>query len=222
MRFLHAVFILALAACGQISGDGQAQNTREVTQMQAHFDLAVRRVAPVAERWCHEHAPLRDCNFQIAIDTRPGLAANASQSYAPNGQPVLTFTSAMIAEARNADELAFIVAHEAAHHIAGHIPRLRLLASTGVDAPDALGLFDAGASFGRPSAEGVARARAKLKDFELEADAVGAQIAAEAGFDPMIAAEILRRMPDPGRHPSGSHPANADRLRAIRLAVADR
>ena len=31
--------------------------------------------------------------------------------------------SALIAEARSADELAFVLGHEAGHHIAGHIPK---------------------------------------------------------------------------------------------------
>lgn len=222
MRILLAGLILALAACGQINIDGRAASAPEVTQTKGHFDVAVQQIEPVAEQWCRERAPLRNCDFKIMIDSQPGLAANASQSYAPNGQPVLTLTTAMIADAQNADELAFILAHEAGHHIAGHILRLRQLASTGVDGPNALGLFDAGEPFANPSREGVALARTKLKGFELEADAFGAQISADAGFDPLIAAEILRRIPDPGVHASGSHPANSDRLQAIRSAVAGR
>lgn len=222
MRILLMVFILTSVACGQIDIDRSAASSLAVTQTREHFAQVVDRVEPVAEQWCLDRAPARNCDFQIAVDTRPGLAANAKQSYAPNGQPVLTLTTAMISDAQNADELAFIVAHEAAHHIAGHIQRLRHLASTGVDAPHALGLFDAGEPFATPSRERVALARTKLKEFELEADAFGAQIAAQAGFDPILAAEILRRIPDPGVHASGSHPANSDRLEAIRLAVAGR
>ena len=37
----------------------------------------------------------------------------------------------LIAEARNRDELAFVMGHEAAHHIAGHIGRSRNTAMAG-------------------------------------------------------------------------------------------
>ena len=37
------------------------------------------------------------------------------------GRPVIFFTLGLIADARNSDELAFVLGHEAAHHIAGHL-----------------------------------------------------------------------------------------------------
>ena len=50
---------------------------------------------------------------------------------------------ALIADARNADELAFVLGHEAAHHIAGHIPRAgqqaRVGALAGILAAQAIG-----------------------------------------------------------------------------------
>jgi predicted Zn-dependent protease len=148
------------------------------------------------------------------LDERPNLAPDARQSVGPDGRPVLTVTAAMVAQAQHVDELAFILAHEAAHHIQDHLPRLRQIASEGdAEAPaEALGVAAA------PTEAGISRARAQLKGFELEADALGAHIAAGAGFDPMNGADILRRLDRPGSDASVSHPALADRLRAVRRA----
>ena len=40
-----------------------------------------------------------------------------------SGRPIIAFTISLIADVRNRDELAFVMSHEAAHHILGHIAR---------------------------------------------------------------------------------------------------
>jgi predicted Zn-dependent protease len=158
--------------------------------------------------------PALQCDFQIVLDERPNLAAAAQQSVGPDGRPVLTVTAAMVAQAQHVDELAFVLAHEAAHHIQDHLPRLRQIASEGDAAAPAGALGIAAA----PTEAGIARARAHLKGFELEADTLGTQIALSAGFDPLNGADILQRLDRPGSDATVSHPALADRLRAVRRA----
>jgi predicted Zn-dependent protease len=63
-------------------------------------------------------------------------------------------------------------------------------------------------------------ARQYSKDFELEADRLGAEIAYAAGFDPRVGAAFFDRIPDPGDQFLGSHPANADRKRVVADTVA--
>ena len=63
-------------------------------------------------------------------------------------------------------------------------------------------------------------ARQYSKDFELEADRLGAEIAYAAGFDPRVGAAFFDRIPDPGDQFLGSHPANADRKRVVAETVA--
>ena len=92
-------------------------------QAAQNFAAVVARVEPVAEAICHERARGAPCDLQIVIDDRIDQPPNAYQTLDKFGQPIVAFTVALIADARNADELAFVMGHEASHHIAGHIPR---------------------------------------------------------------------------------------------------
>lgn len=193
-------------------------------QAAANFVAVVDQVEPVAERICRERTSRVLCDYQILVDGRPELPANAFQTLDPNGRPVIAFTIALIADARNKDELAFILGHEAAHHIAGHIPRSQDAALRGALLAGVLATIggaedentirdaqDIGASVG---------ARAFSKEFELEADALGAVIAHRAGFDPVRGAEYFRRIDDPGNQFLGTHPPNAERIATVRQVAA--
>lgn len=179
----------------------------------------VRTVEPVAEAVCRERAPLLNCDFQIAIDETAGAPPNAFQTLDDDGRPIIAFTLALIAEARNRDELAFIMSHEAAHHVLGHIIRQNRNAMAGAQIFGGLASVLSGGS-----EESIRRgvqfgaeigARTYSKDFELEADALGTVIAARAGYDPLRGAEFFFRIPDPGNKFLGTHPANADRLATV-------
>ena len=93
------------------------------SQAARSFVQVVQTVEPVAERECRARTSGVNCDFNIVIDDRPGQPANAFQTLDKQGRPVVAFTLALIADARNEDELAFVLGHEAAHHIAGHIGR---------------------------------------------------------------------------------------------------
>lgn len=203
----------------RLSSEAAAQN----------FNAVVRRVEPVAEAECRSRTRGIDCDFLIQVDTRPGQPVNAFHTVDDQGRPLLVFTLAMIAEVRNADELAFVMGHEAAHHIAGHLVEtqrnaglgavvfgtLASLATTG--ASDAVRqatmeqALEAGAFVG---------ARTYSKENELEADALGTVIAARAGFDPLRGALFFARIPDPGDQFLGSHPPNAARFETVRQVAA--
>jgi predicted Zn-dependent protease len=188
-----------------------------------NFATVVERVEPVAERACRARAPGAPCDFQIVVDTRPGVPPNAFQTVDRAGRPIVGFTVALIAEARNQDELAFILGHEAAHHIRGHIPRaqesaLRGAVLAGVLAT--LGGADAGAIRSAQDIGASVGARAFSKEFELEADALGTVIAYRAGFDPVLGARYFERIDDPGHMFLGTHPPNAQRIETVRRVVA--
>ena len=186
------------------------------------FLEVVATVEPVAEEVCRRRSQARNCDFRIVVDDRPGQPPNALQTLDRNGRPVLGFTLALIADARNADELAFVLGHEAAHHIAGHIPKREDLALTGaliagVQAK-ASGLspeeIRAAQSLGAQIA-----ARSYSREFELEADALGAEIALLAGYDPVRGSGFFDRLPDPGDRFLGSHPPNAQRKALVAATV---
>lgn len=192
------------------TGRAQALNFLEV----------VDRVEPVAEAECRARNRGADCDFRILVDDRRGMPPNAFQTLDGNGRPLLVVTAALVAMSRNADELALVLAHEASHHIAGHLARQDRAASLSAAAYGEMASQEAGAT-----AESVARAqmvgaemgaRSFSKDFELEADRLGAVVAARAGFNPVLGAEFFRRIPDPGHRRFGTHPSNAERIAAIR------
>ena len=81
------------------------------------FIRVLQTVEPVAERECRVRTSQVNCDFNIVVDDRPGQPANAYQTEDKAGRPVIAFTLALIADARNEDELAFVMGHEAAHHI---------------------------------------------------------------------------------------------------------
>ena len=90
-----------------------------------NFAQVISRVEPIAESLFRSQPGLRNCDFQIWVDTDAELPPNAYQTLDQSGRPQIVFTLALIAEARNPDELAFVLGHETAHHIEGHLAETR-------------------------------------------------------------------------------------------------
>jgi predicted Zn-dependent protease len=189
-----------------------------------NFVNVVERVEPVAERMCRERAARgTNCDLQIVVDSRTNLPPNAFQTVDARGRPVVGFTLALIADARNTDEIAFVLGHEASHHIRGHIPKREesalagalvagVLAQSQGASPEAVrAAQDLGAQVG---------ARSYSREFELEADALGAEIAFVAGYDPVRGSGFFDRLPDPGDRFLGTHPPNAQRKQLVREVTA--
>jgi len=113
--------------------------------------------------------------------------------------------------------------HEAAHHIAGHIPRQQqsaaagavilggIAAITGAGQSVIDGAVDLGAGVG---------GRVFSKEFELEADSLGTVIAHRAGYDPIRGVAFFSQVPDPGNRFLGTHPPNAQRVETVRRRAA--
>ena len=96
-----------------------------------NFTQVVARIEPLAEATCHQVTPTRNCDFQIGVDMTLTQPPNAYQTTDATGRPQIVFTIALIAEARNSDELAFVLGHEASHHILGHLDLTRQEALNG-------------------------------------------------------------------------------------------
>lgn len=205
-----------------IPGSQSARVTDPRVDPARSFAEVVDHLSPVIRALCLREARDRGCDFRILVDTRPGLPPNAFQSLDEAGRPVITFTATLIAEARNADELAFVLGHEAAHHIAGHIPRARQTALAGAliaGTLAALGGADPGTIRSAQNVGAAVGARTYSKDFELEADRLGTVIAWRAGFNAERGAAFFGRLPDPGNRFLGSHPPNAARVEAVRQTL---
>ena len=89
------------------------------------FARVVRRVEPAAEKFCRKHTVDRkgfDCDIQIWVDDESS-DVNAYQMYNKNDEALVVVTIPMIADARNEDELAFVLGHEMGHHLAEHLKK---------------------------------------------------------------------------------------------------
>lgn len=198
-----------------------ATRAPSASAVQAYASVAAQ-VQPVARAVCRKAKGLR-CNFIFAIDDRADMPANAFQTVNDAGRPVIIFTTKLLETVRNKDELAFILAHEAAHHVLGHL-------DTKNDSAILRGMsakVDAVASGKNEKAVEEAWKRGVRdgilvysKAFELEADVLGARITEQAGFDALKGALYFNSIRDPGNRVYSTHPRNADRLRAVRAEVA--
>ncbi len=217
MRFGLCLLFL-VAACAPRGPDAFARRASL-----AAFEGVVDRVEPVAETACRAESRGQRCDFAVYVDTDPAQVPNAFQTVDADGQPVIIFTATLLATAENPDELAFVLGHEASHHILGHIPKSVESAALGA------AIFGRFATDRGETRAGIRRAEALgafvgfrrfSKTFELEADALGTIIADRAGYDPRRGAEFFARFPDPGNAFLGTHPPNAARSAVVRSVLA--
>ncbi len=237
MRWMTLIPILLLAACAapaptppsrpapapQQAPQPAPTSAVSVQAALSRFAQVVRAVEPVAEAECRRRTQGVPCDFEIVVDRNETRVVNAFQTLDRRGQPVLIFTQAFLTTARNADELAFVMGHEAAHHIRGHIPRKMEDATIGallLSGLATLGGADAGTVESMQRLGAQVGARSFSKTYELEADRLGTVIAAQAGFDPVRGSAFFTRIPDPGDRFLGTHPPNADRIRTVRETAA--
>ncbi|MEM6387163.1 MAG: M48 family metalloprotease [Pseudomonadota bacterium] len=230
---MHRLFALALvpllAAC-EVPGptiDAPEAPLPKVTrtgspQTIGDYRAVAARVEPVAERACRARTNGANCDFKLIIDNNKKLGANAYQTYDKSGRPILAITPALIRDLRNRDEIAFVIGHEAAHHIEGHIAQTQSSAQAGAILGAVLGSvagLDTSGVETVTNIGGTVGARRFSKGFELEADSLGARIAEQAGYDAVRGVLYFQDANDPGNQFLGTHPPNADRIRIVRQTV---
>lgn len=204
--------------------------------VQQYLEVAAR-VEPVAEQFCRQQTADRpgfNCDVRLEIDG-DDPDRNAYQTY-KNGEPVIAITIPLIADARNPDELAFVMGHEFGHHIGQHIEKGQQQAMAGALILGALTAYgQAQATAANPyrstwgdqqqmeSAMGVGAAvgnAAFSQTYELESDVIGTYIAKAAGYDPVLGARYFARpespqTPDGARSFWGTHPPDEARLATV-------
>jgi len=201
---------------------GESEPQRRANQAARQFVQVVQTVEPVAERECRVRTSGLNCDFQIVVDDRPNQPPNAFQTEDRFGRPILAFNLAMINSVRNVDELAFVMGHEASHHILEHLAKTKESATIGAVVFAGIAAISGAEAEAVRSAEQLGAAvgaRTYSKEFELEADQLGTIIAFRSGFNPVRGAEFFARIPDPGNRFLGSHPPNAARLAIVRATA---
>ncbi|RNF36128.1 M48 family metalloprotease [Paracoccus methylarcula] len=227
----------ALSACAPLPPAGQtapqpvaaqpapATNISSPDAAARTFVSVMRRMEPAVERECLQRRtqPI-NCDFQFVVDDRPGLEPNAFQTIDNNGRPIIGFTLSLIAATRNADEIAFVVGHEASHHILNHLDRKAGAATAGAVILGSIASVYGSNESAIATAQKIGAsvgASYYSKEWELQADYLGAVITLNAGFDPRNGARFFERLPDPGNRVLGSHPPRAARLAQVERAIAD-
>lgn len=156
-----------------------------------------RRVKAAATQMCQDRrAGLagQGCSFHLNIEPSSTAGPNAKSWMDASGRSHVSINAALLAQLRNIDEVAFVLAHEAAHTVGAH--------------------HVVGTQMNLGS--GVPLGRKMDKSRELEADAIGTMLMMKAGFDPLSGSEILRRLYRNRPEPTRSHPGLAQRVALVK------
>ena len=214
---MHLVFLLLTMVLAAPLWAGSGNGIRgEGPKLVDRFASVAGRIEAVAERECRRRTQGMNCDFQMVLDKRAFAAPNARQTLDNRGRPIIKVTRTLIEKLNNADELAFVIAHEAGHHIAGHLPRSRGtlgLAQIQYGSIKMPGVTPVSADAGQTGKKEMQRY------FELEADAFAAFLSRRAGFNARKGAQCISRMHHPGHGRHASHPAHEMRLQLINAVL---
>ncbi len=251
MRFLYALPLLAVVACAapttqqptytsdEFKAEQEAQAAAVKAAQQGKFDdqkeytpqeleLLTARLKPIAgrveaasESLCADMHGKR-CDFEVVLDpTEKGLNAHA------DGQRVVIYP-AMIDYATNDNQLAFVIAHEFAHSIMGHVAsQKKNVAIGGIlgSLADALAQSQGVNTGGNLGKLGAQQALLRYSpSFENEADYIGMYILARAGYVIEDAPGFWRAMSlnaPQAVYATTTHPNNPSRTVAMEKTVTE-
>lgn len=194
--------MLAVAACetlppSAVEGGVQARAQFSAKQTAESWHPVWRRVSQAAHEICRAEGRVVGadrCLFDLIIVDSETNTPNAESWIGPDGRSKISVDRLLLSRLRSADELAFVIAHEAAHSIASHH-----------------GEFGA-----RNLSPGFTFGRRIDPKVELEADAIGTMLVMRAGFDPIKGSEILKRLYAAHPGETKTHPSLAPRLAVVK------
>ncbi len=158
---------------------------------------------------------LGDHKWRFGLITTESINAFA----APGG--FVLVTSGLVKSLHSEDELAFVIAHEMAHVLRGHHYKVVLRQKLAQQAAQSLQSTGVGVDAALSQASAEIYARGLDKGAEFEADRVGVELMARAGYDPAAAVGVLERLYSiKGNDPRAellfsTHPSPAERLDAL-------
>ncbi len=243
-RIAAAALCLSLAACGTtyqvpvaeggaVTAAPAAARGGGKARTASDFRRVAARVEPVAEQFCREErgAGGNACDFAIGLDKDPRMPPNAFQTLNDDGRPIIIVSAALLDQMTSDDEIAFVLSHEASHQIAQHISKQQQQSILGAMVMGGLVVAAGGYGGMGASDEAIQQAmdlgamvggRAYSQSYELEADTLGAFIAARAGYDPERGALLFT---SPALAGGGAllstHPASAQRMATVSRVAAE-
>ena len=236
VKLVGLLCVLLLSACGSALaikdfGRATADRSNGPQEMEPNFippsgafASVVAVVEPVGEDLCRRYRPQFNCDFEVVVYKKNPNLVNAFQTIKSDGRPLIVFSQGLIEHARDEDELAFVLGHEMAHHLEGHLYQQYQSARSGAERFGGLiSLVSASDRLVRNAERLDARlgGRKFSKTYELEADRLGTWIATIAGYDALRGAAFFMRMSDPGDQLLATHPPNQTRVETVRKAMAD-
>lgn len=210
---------------------GLVHGLYESKPMAPRLQAVASRIAPASVELCRALKLVpdpRSCAYGIRVKrSRNGEGTDTLNAYADGEQ--IYITSAMVRFADDDDQLAFIIAHEFAHNLMGHIDAKKqnllvgMLIGAAADAVLASQGYNSGsASFMKAGAESGALVYSP--EFEQEADYIGLYLMARAGYDFEDAPYFWRRMSVENQEAiyfTTTHPSNAERFVLMKKYIAE-
>lgn len=203
--------------------DQKAYSAAELQALTSRLTPLAARIETAASALCRDmRGANANCRYKVVLDPdEKGLNAHA------DGQNVVIYP-AMIDFAKNDTHLAFVISHEFAHNIMGHIAAQQKNTSLGGLLGTALDIAANSQGIntqGKLGQLGAQQAMLRYSpDFENEADYVGLYILARAGYPIEQAPEFWRIMSlaEPRSiYVTNTHPNNPTRTIAMEKTVAE-
>jgi predicted Zn-dependent protease len=180
-------------------------------------DRIARDLLPHTHKW---NARAKDWNWEVILVRTPTINALCM----PGGK-IAVFTGIIDALKLTDDELAMVLGHEMAHALREHA-RARAAKTTLTNVGTlTIGLV-IGGNVGELARQGGGLLNLKFnRDDEKDADLIGMEIAARAGYNPEAGISLWEKMGQiaPNARPPwlSTHPSEADRMRRMRQALKD-
>ena len=197
-------------AKGALAGDGNPQLQR--------LRAIAARVIPFAARWNERAARWK---WEINL-----IGSKQINAFCLPGGKIAFFTGILDQLKLTDDEVAMVMGHEMAHALREHA-RARLAKSAGTGAAlsfgaQLLGLGQAGDLAARAGTQLITLKFSRSD--ETDADLVGLELAARAGYDPQAAVSLWKKMGEASKSGAGlsflsTHPSGPDRIAKLQANV---
>ena len=209
----------ALQQYGQLRAQAVGRNA-----LLAEDDAQAKRVQRIAKELLpHTHkwnSRAKDWPWEVIVVKTPTVNALCM----PGGK-IAVFTGIIDTLKLSDDELAMVLGHEMAHALREHArARAAKVTLTNVGTL-AVGLV-IGGNVGELARQGGGLLNLKFnRDDERDADLIGMEIAARAGYDPQAGITLWQKMAQVARGAPptwlSTHPSSEDRVRRIKAAMKD-